>query len=397
MIKKLSTLLILVLAVGCMASCLMLASCSKPSSLESNPHIAGNEFSSYVKLDQEDLKPEEYYTSLRQGESSVARYLETPYGIYNLDSDRYIYYSEKGNTKYVKLCNRPDCNHNTADCNAYTGAYKIGYYKDKIYYTSNNSLSCMDMDGTNHMGLKTLYDFPDPNLGYFHNGYYYYIITKGGTPGSPGNVDNNLYRVKIDDNSEPEIILTDDIILDAQMFFVADDNIYLTIYNYVNSPGCYLYSFSIETEALSKITDYWSGYGAVYHNEDYGYCYRANEGIYKYNVATNEITLEKEIKFDNHGICGVKFYPDYIYLDHECNEDPRVNPTQEQVLYIYDWDFNLIDSIKFDHVVPNRIGGFVTDVGDYIIYSSNWGEKPDYYIDKSEIGTGNLMFHKIED
>ena len=397
MIKKLSILLTLVLVAGCIASCLMLVSCSKPSPLESNPHNAGNEFSSYVKIDPENLKPEEYYTSLRQAESSVARYLETPYGIYTLDSDRYIYYSEKGNTKYVKLCNRPDCNHSTANCNAYTSAYKIGYYKNKIYYVSNNSLSCMDMDGTNHMGLKTLYEFPDPNLGYFHNGYFYYIITKGGTPGSPGNVDNNLYRVKIDDNSKPEIVLTDDIILNAQMFFVADESIYLTINNFVTSPGCYLYSFSIETKTMSKITDYWSGYGATYFNEDYGYCYRANEGIYKYSVATNEIALEKEIKFDNHGICGARFYSDYIYLIHELSDDPRVNPMQDQILYIYDWDFNLIDSIKFDHVVPNRIGGFVTDVGDYIIYSSCWSKKPDYYIDKSEIGTGNLMFHKIED
>ena len=47
--------------------------------------------------------------------------------------------------------------------------------------------------------------------------------------------------------------------------------------------------------------------------------------------------------------------------------------------------------------MPNRIGGFVTAVGDYIIYSTSYLDKPDYYIDKSEIGTGNLVFHKIED
>jgi hypothetical protein len=390
MIKKISTLLILVLAVGC------LASCSKSSPLESDSNNTENAPSSFVDLDSESLKPDDYYTSLRQGESSVARYLETPYGMYHLSTDKYIYYSENGNTKYIKLCNRPDCNHSTTDCNAYAGTYRIGYYKDKIYYMSGSSLNCMDMDGGNHMGIKTLSDSPDSTFGYFHNGYFYYIITKAGTPASPANVDNNLYRVKIDDNSKPEIILTDDIILDACMFFVIDDNIYLEIYNY-DVPGCYLYSYSNITGTLFKITDYWSGYGTTYFTEDYGYSYRANEGIYKYNVATNEITLEKEIKFDNHGLCGARFYPDYIYLIHELSDDPRVNPTQDEVLYIYDWNFNVIDSIKFGHVMPGRIGGFVTDVGDYIMYSSNWGQKPDYYIDKSEIGTGNLTFHKIED
>ena len=76
MIKKLSILLTLVLIAGC------LTSCNKPSPLESNPHNAGNEFSSYVKLDKENLKPEEYYSSVRQNESGIARYLETPYGMY---------------------------------------------------------------------------------------------------------------------------------------------------------------------------------------------------------------------------------------------------------------------------------------------------------------------------
>jgi hypothetical protein len=69
-----------------------------------------------------------------------------------------------------------------------------------------------------------------------------------------------------------------------------------------------------------------------------------------------------------------------------------------QILYIYDWDYNLIDSVKFDKI-NNRTtaGGFMSDVDNYIIFASNFNEKPDYYIDKSEIGTGNLMFHMIED
>ncbi|MDD4543415.1 MAG: hypothetical protein PHY13_06575 [Clostridia bacterium] len=392
MIKKLSILLTLVLIVGC------LTSCNKHSPLESNPHNAGNEFSSYVKLDQENLKPEEYYSSVRQNESGIARYLETPYGMYfmSINFEYCIYYSEKGNTKYVKLCNRPDCNHKTEDCNAYTGGYYIGYYKDKIYYTSGNSINCMNMDGTNHMGLKTLYDYPDPNFGYFHNGYFYYLIIKGGTVGSPGNIDNNLYRVKIDDNSKPEIVLTDDIILDISMFVVVGDTIYLYILN-SNTWGCYLYSYSTKTNTLKKITDYWFSIGAAYINENYGYCYRANEGIYKYNVATNEITLEKEIKFDNHGECVVKFLPDYIFLMHFTSEDRRVNYAKNQELYIYDWDYNLVDSLIFDKVPDGEYGGYLTYSDDYIIFSSDYHNEPDYYINKSEIGTGNLMFHKIED
>ena len=392
MVKKISMLLILVLATGC------LASCGKSSLLESDPHNTENVPPSYINHDPESLKPDEYYTSLRQNESGIARYLDTPYGMYflHINSEKYVYYSEKGNTKYVKLCNKPDCNHKTEDCNAYVGGYYMGYYEDKIYYVSGSSLNCMNMDGSNHMKLKTFHDYPDPNFGYFHNGYLYYLIIKGGTVGSPGNIDNNLYRVKIDDNSKPEIVLTDDIILDISMFVIVGDTIYLYILN-PNTWGCYLYSYSTKTDTLKKITDYWFSIGAAYIDENYGYCYRANEGIYKYNVATNEITLEKEIKFDNHGECSVKFLPDYIFLMHFTSEDRRLNYAKNQILYIYDWDYNLVDSIVFDKVPDKEYGGYLTYFDDYIVFSSDYNHEPDYYIDKSEIGTGNLMFHKIED
>ncbi|MFA7673281.1 MAG: hypothetical protein WCY62_05460, partial [Clostridia bacterium] len=97
-------------------------------------------------------------------------------------------------------------------------------------------------------------------------------------------------------------------------------------------------------------------------------------------------------EFENEGICSALYYPDYIYLIH-CNSKPQ--DFTNQILYIYDWDYNLIDSVEFDKVYGT--GGFVGDVDGYIIFTSNFDVKPDYYIDKSEIGTGNLMFHKIED
>ena len=67
-------------------------------------------------------------------------------------------------------------------------------------------------------------------------------------------------------------------------------------------------------------------------------------------------------------------------------------------LYIYGWDFSLIDSVCFNKANNRSIAdGFVDNTDGYITFSSNFNEKPDYYIDKSEIGTGNLKFHKIED
>ncbi|HOF26583.1 MAG TPA: hypothetical protein PLK23_08090 [Clostridia bacterium] len=390
MFKKLSTLLLIVLVIGC------LASCAKFSHLESGSDNTDTRPSHSITHSSDDTKPEEYYTAFRQGEFSVSAYLVTPYGMY-INIGKYVYYSEKGNTEYVKLCNKPNCNHSTEDCNAYTGAHQIGYYKDKIYYTSFkmnvNTLNCMNMDGTNHKEIKVLNNAYISTFGYYHNGYFYYML---GFPGlqliGVTNDDNNLYRVKVDDNSKPEIILTGDIIKKS-MFYVVEDTIYLIVRE-DGGFGCCLYSYSCKTGALTKISDCWAGIS--YYTKDYGYCYRINEGIYKYNVETGEVTLDKAIKFNNHGHCEVRFYPDYIYLIHNRNDDYRALREQDLVLYIYNWDYEIIETVLLDFINKGKRGNFITDVGDYIIFASDMDNKPDYYIDKSEIGTDKFAFHKIE-
>ncbi|HOD93762.1 MAG TPA: hypothetical protein PL054_07795 [Clostridia bacterium] len=378
--KNMYSLIILILIAGCLASCLMLVSCNKKTIQKS--------------VDSPDLKPEAYYTSYKQG-FSAARFLETPYGTYFSSRDSYIYYSEKGNTKYIKLCNKPDCNHNTVDCNAYIKWYKIGYYDKKIYYITGNTLNCMDMDGSNHRNVKALYEGYDNNFGYFHNGYYYYVITKGGSIGAFGNEDNNLYRVKVDDDSAPEIVLTNDAILRLYMFTIVGDNIYIIEFNADATKVASLYSFSTISKKWTILTDNWVGAGAYYLDDDKGYCYMRNIGFYEYDLTTNEMNLVKPTELDDIGTCSAFYYPDYIYLIHYNSNPPSY---QNQILYIYDRDYNLIDSIKFDKVYgKSTSGGFIGDVDKYVIFSSNYNEKPDFYIDKSEIGTGNLMFHKIED
>ena len=391
MIKKISILLIIVLIAGCIASCLMLASCNKSSPLESNPSNTKNESSSIGNLNTDSLKPESYYTSFKQG-ITIGKYLETPYGAYYCSLLGYLYYSEKGNTEYITLCNKPDCTHSSKDCNAYIGTAPIGYYDGKIYYEVWNNINCMDMDGSNHKTVKTLYEGYDNNFGFFHNGYYYYVITKGGCLGGIGNDDNNFYRVKVDDDSKPEIVLTNDAILKISLFTIDEDNIYIIAHIPENSKFVSLYSYSTISKSWSELSDAFGGPSAYYINDDTGYCYINNKGFYEIDIDTKQMKQMKTLEFENEGICSALYYPDYIYLIHYTNEPFNF---LNQILYIYDWDYNLIDSVEFDKVYGT--GGFVGDVDGYIIFTSNFDVKPEYYIDKSEIGTGNLMFHKIED
>jgi hypothetical protein len=373
MLKKFYLVIALILIAGYLVSC------------NESPETASN--SPLV------LKPDEYYTSFRQSESSIGRYIETPEGCYYSPLNQYIYFSEYGNTKYVKLCAKPDCDHNSTDCNAYIGHAIIGYYDGKIYYKTGTSLNCMEMDGSDHKRVKTLYEGIDANSGYFHNGYYYYIITKGGSFGFPANTDDNLYRVKVDNDSKSEIIVTNDVISSVNMFTVVGENIYL--YDYGSGNDLYLYEFSMKTKEWTLLTEKWMTFGACYFDEDHGYGYKINVGFYEYDLKERKLNLAKPIEFEDSGICAAYYYPDYIYLIHFYGE----NTTYEnQILYIYDRAYNLLETVGSDTVAFSKSGGgFVTDIGNYIIYSTSYLNKPDYYINKSEIGTGNLMFHKIED
>lgn len=81
--------------------------------------------------------------------------------------------------------------------NACIGMTVIGYYDNKIYYRVRNNIDCMNMDDSNYKIVKTLYKGYNNNYKYFHDGYYYYVITKAGTIHMIGNDDSNLYRVKL--------------------------------------------------------------------------------------------------------------------------------------------------------------------------------------------------------
>jgi hypothetical protein len=102
MFKKLSTLLLIVLVIGC------LASCAKFSHLESGSDNTDTRPSHSITHSSDDTKPEEYYTAFRQGEFSVSAYLVTPYSINYFIAvftyDRIIYFGStriNGSTQII--------------------------------------------------------------------------------------------------------------------------------------------------------------------------------------------------------------------------------------------------------------------------------------------------------
>ncbi len=87
---------------------------------------------------------------------------EVEQGIYRVEPigiNYYIKYADKSDMKnWVYLCNKPNCKHDSFDCNAYidTGYDVIWLYDDQIYFNQSNELYRMNMDGSSHEKVRDL-------------------------------------------------------------------------------------------------------------------------------------------------------------------------------------------------------------------------------------------------
>jgi hypothetical protein len=67
------------------------------------------------------------------------------------------------------------------------------------------------------------------------------------------------------------------------------------------------------------------------------------------------------------------------------------------MLYIYDLSYNFVDKTVIDiPIVNKRLASLFAVNSDYLLFiTGNPPLVPEYYIDKSQIGTGNMEFVKI--
>ena len=66
-------------------------------------------------------------------------------------------------------------------------------------------------------------------------------------------------------------------------------------------------------------------------------------------------------------------------------------------LYIYSWDFELLEKVEMPHPVKiwtdNMLCG---ETEDRLILAAQLFGVPEYYIEKSDIGTGNVEIHPYQ-
>ena len=328
-------------------------------------------------------------------------YIANPVGS---DTNSYILYGDNNSDTVIKLCGRADCTHDTTDCNAYVGStcFAISYWNGYLYAVyeeyvesigNHNLILCrMNLDGSNRVVVRDLHQFAlDNDLEYAH----YSLMTEGYLKFSIGHYEkqpdgslqpesDEYYYFALDGSmAEPEILESEV----GSLYSCGDVILSLGEAQHGAVYGGY-YDWHPETDTATYLCDHpgqpgWFGETEAYYYKD--------GGVYRLTYATGN----EEMLFDT-GLTG-KYYaiilPDCIIV---ANSD--FQNLADKNLYLYSWDYKLVDTIPITYPLMCYIvdEAVVAETAERIILTNSTLGLPLYYIEKSELGTGNAKIHSFK-
>lgn len=318
----------------------------------------------------------------------------------------YLLYSDYGSDSVIKLCGRPDCDHENEDCNAYfENGCNIFYYNGYLYATESQGspasgskcvLYRLDTDGSNRVVIFDFTQFAKENGGDYAvcdmiDSGVCYITTKrwikvensDGTT-SLTSEDVAYYLYKLDGSMEEPQLMKAEC---GPLYHCGD--VFLALMSGAQNGGYNGYDFSYgdwdpETDSVTYLTDH-PGIAGFYGKE-YGYYFR-DGAVIRLNYETRE--EEQIIKTGLDGRYSLKCFPDCIVVISK-----EMGLDTDNQLYIYNWNYELVNTIELPFSGIPYDQSLIAETAERLIFTDemmSW--VPKYYIEKSEIGTGNAKLH----
>ena len=314
-----------------------------------------------------------------------------------------ILYADHGSDTLIKLCGRADCTHSTEDCDAYIfkGA-QIVCYDGYLYAIEGDSsggmpsakckLLRMDADGTNRVEVLNLLQFAQRNgytnvsnstitngVGIF--GMTYYEPQPDGT--SMQYVEHYYY--KLDGSMEEPKPMGGE-----GYFLYSCGDVFLN-YGEAQNGGEYggYYDWDPETNTTTFLTDH-PGTAGWYGKEE-GYYFK-NGALHRLTYATGETEILLDTGLE--GNYDAIFFPDCIVVSSKDGES-----TPDNNLYIYNWAYELVDTVEIDYYPFGwdlDLELILAETSERFILANSPYGMPQYYINKSELGTGNVSIHEFK-
>ena len=319
----------------------------------------------------------------------------------------WIAYIDHKSDTIIKLCVRPDCTHDTTDCNAFVdGALELQFWDGYLYVIAAPAMGetnaagdwdvrwdCklirMDPDGTNRVELFDFTQFCRDQGGDFAQCYlwreYCYIQGLRYTEAENGEVTTEgtfFYRYKLDGSMDEPQVYSGPV----PLYDCGDMQIYLE----TTEEGMSYWNLDPYTGENTYLMDY-PGV-PTYCTAEAGYYFK-NGSLHRltYATKTDEVVLETDLKGEYSLLC----FPDcFILADGALySTEPDMN------LYIYNWAFEHVATVQIDFPCqPISVSDLVAlETAQRIVFVDNLGpELPVYYIDKAELGTGKVQFHSLK-
>ena len=332
----------------------------------------------------------------------------TDTGVYfmcrDIKGDSFLLYGDHGSDTLVKLCGRPDCNHRGQDCNAYfssTGT-SVCYYDGYLYVATvggGAKLYRMNPDGSDRVEVV---DSSGVNLGSGYTGTSNVMAWNGIFSFSKfkvdedGNEQTKSYYYLLD-GSMDEVQE-----IDSGIGWLSDGQRCITAgqaqSGVAGQRGLYLWDpYTNSSTYLVDVpltgTGYWGAETSYYMQK--GVIYQQN-----YADGSSKEIFDTGLKGDGRLSCT----PDYIIVsehiptESELEEQPDLEFTSKvPTLYIYSWDFELLEKVDMPHPVKIWTDDMLCgETEDRLILAAQLDGVPEYYIEKSDIGTGNVEIHPYQ-
>ena len=307
-----------------------------------------------------------------------------------------LYFSEHGTDTMIRLCGRPDCTHDSPECNAVFQELNcsVSSYGGHIYVAGilpgtqslfnvyrlnpdgSNRLKVLDGAEINTKGYQVcsvvnivngvlVFDptYIDSN-GNNQVDYFYYKLD--GSMKKPEQINDLIWRQDGDTLLMTEINGLDDKSVSYMCSWDPDTNTTKQLYEV--------------TGIMSKATS------PVYYSENS--CYYIRDGMIYSGTAKDEEAL---FYTGYDGEVRAKFFPYCVVVIIEDEDSPVLSK-----LVFFDWEGNNLGELVLGFEYENLSAIFTGETHERILLTPSWSNLPKYYIEKSDFGTGTIELNDFK-
>lgn len=327
-------------------------------------------------------------------------YACTTQGVYFLNHNTLYFLDES--QKYVPLCSKPQCAHQSADCSAYVDATSIYAVDDHLYYMSHSSdgpwqLYQMSLTGTERQAVNdiaVLKDLDSVRTSYRIAGEHFVLEATTSTAES---AVRTIYCASLEHNAPLTPIFTDlepGLTVPTLMHTTRDWVFAIAQDAELN---CYMVGYEFATGKSHKLFQMDPMYtGNVTLGKDGAFVWSVmNEGIYQMRLGEAPSLLCPLRDWEQ----GAAIADDqYFYLSNmaAAKRSDTIDAAQTGVS-IYGLDGEPVAFLPAGEIAGVLSYAFSTPQYVYFYDFDTLSSIPVCYLDKSEIGTDALCWHTVSE